>query len=235
MQDLNRLLSKAKYQARQSERAERLIRQKEADRLFDIQIKKHDLTVQYYNDYKVERGKAVTASLNPAFRKEAELFALASVIALQDICIKAYPGFTVRSFNIFAKFDWSLRRTRSRGGDRKGPHISMAMIRNTMLFPYTEYSHIDSDPEIGGINATTWQDRLLLVLAHEIAHVAARKLFKYEKRTSHGIKWQGIYRLLRVSYVNPRNGSLSTPARVIDQKKGKISLNSLLLRSKLAA
>lgn len=237
MQDLNTFLRKVKYQARQRKLDEAQIRREEADRLLDIRIKKQDEATQYYNEYKLARGAAVTASLDSSFRSEVELFALSSVIALQKLCIRAYPKqLTIHNFNVSSKFDWSLRRTRSKGGNYKGPHISIAMLRSIMILPFQEYSHIDSDPEIGGINASTWQDRLLVVLAHEVAHAAARKMWHYEKREAHGVKWQGVYRLLRCSYVNSRNGAFNSLKRVVKQKAyGKISLNELLLHSKLVA
>ena len=187
MQDLNKLLRKAKYQSRQKSLDESLIRQEEVDRLYDISLKKCDERTQYFNDYKLARGRSIAASLDSSFRSEVELFGLASVIDLQKLCIKAYPEqLTIYNFNISAKFDWSLRRTRSWGGcgeARLG--ISMAMISNTMLLPFLEYSCINNDPErvLNVARTTLEKSRQFYRLEELEAAVAAcdLKIAKYKR------------------------------------------------------
>lgn len=71
---------------------------------------------------------------------------------------------------------------------------------------HVEYSHIHSDPEIGGFISDEPTDHIRTTIAHELAHAIhwwTTENTAEKDTTSHGKLWQDIYRTLRVEWVNP--------------------------------
>ena len=108
-------------------------------------------------------------------------------------------------------FDWSARRTRSRGGMyRDGPGISIAMARTCasrydQLFVVKEYPAYESHPTIGSIYTYSILDSLRLTIAHEMAHALQYFSYRYHyrpKSAPHGPVFKEFYTLLREKFVN---------------------------------
>ena len=150
--------------------------------------------------------------------------------------------FNVPDFAVNARYDFSSRRTRSRGGIKRAPggkimgYVSIQMNRYWRRDPfeaveYTEYSQIARHPTIGSrrMTARLAQDA---TIAHELAH-AVEWYFQYgcglEKLKvagdfaggiqfrHHGRRWQYIYHVLREQFVN--NSSTFVETYVEPEKK----------------
>lgn len=133
-------------------------------------------------------------------------------------------------WDVVSYCDWSLRRTRSRGGRYsartrsfeaesarpRGARISLAMAHRVPTsgssdwssVRFKEYAHIAEDAEIGTFHGT-WEDCLRVLVLHEIAHgvqftcspSAAKKAgYEYTQQGAHFRLWQDIYRRLRVNF-----------------------------------
>jgi hypothetical protein len=98
---------------------------------------------------------------------------------------------------------------RSKAGSR-----SMKLCYRNMFWNDTywhEYGHINKDPVIGYTKINDYEDRILLLVAHELAHYIemtyTRCLPDYLRREvntlPHGKRWQGLYRIMRYNVVNP--------------------------------
>lgn len=112
------------------------------------------------------------------------------------------------------KFDWSSRRTRSRGGLYKvngiwQPGISIAMQHYTRssdnIYRWYEYKSFDDDSVIGGFYSDNLIHRFRGVVAHEMAHAIQYWHQWYNKTPRvkpHGDEFKIYYRLLREEFVN---------------------------------
>ena len=109
-----------------------------------------------------------------------------------------------------AKFDWSERRTRSRGGRYAwGYGISIAMHRATKYDPkgvhkVYEYRSYASDPIIGSIYIRNPLDGLRMIILHELAHTMQYyHYYKFGYRCKpHGKMFKKWYKMLRVNFLN---------------------------------
>jgi len=112
--------------------------------------------------------------------------------------------------------DWSPRRRASRGGIYRGgkypfcaPGINIAinhLIPTYGIYRAYEYKSFDADPVIGGFYSDNVEDRLIMVIAHEMAHAIQRWheyycQIPYSK--PHGVEFKKYYAILRQVYVNP--------------------------------
>ena len=74
---------------------------------------------------------------------------------------------------------------------------------------YIEYKSFAKDPVIGNIHCRTNFQRLLLVVAHEVAHHVQYKYcpnvprFKNTYKKGHGDCFKAVYRYLRADLINP--------------------------------
>lgn len=112
------------------------------------------------------------------------------------------------------KFDWSPRRTRSRGGlyQQKGvwvPGISIAMTRYTNtsedIYRWYEYKSFNEDPIIGGFYSNNRMHRVEAVIIHEMAHAIQFWHSYYNKLTTpkgHGDEFKKYYAILRNTFLN---------------------------------
>lgn len=72
-----------------------------------------------------------------------------------------------------------------------------------------EYAAYSEDPIIGARMVNSWQDHVLMVVAHEVSHHVQYAICKYISRfdktyeKAHGKCFQMIYRYLRRDFVNP--------------------------------
>jgi hypothetical protein len=109
-----------------------------------------------------------------------------------------------------AKFDWSERRTRSRGGRYPwGLGISIAMYHATKHDPQGvhkvyEYRSYTTDPIIGSIYIRDPLHGLRMIILHELAHTM--QYYHYRKFTyrckPHGKMFKQWYKMLRVNFLN---------------------------------
>lgn len=85
--------------------------------------------------------------------------------------------------------------------------IDMSGYRKGRTFCH-EYARIKNDPIIGECTFDTPEDALMLIVAHEVAHLIHYNYFTYTRwlrkgdNTPHGNNWQKIYRILRREVVN---------------------------------
>lgn len=85
--------------------------------------------------------------------------------------------------------------------------IDVSRFRKGDTFVH-EYARIKNDPIIGEGTFTTPENALMLIVAHEVAHLIHDNYFKYTRwlrngdNTPHGKNWQKIYRILRREVVN---------------------------------
>lgn len=121
-------------------------------------------------------------------------------------------------------------RTTSYGGlDGSGnPYISLVLRRYALVEPHTatmtEYASYRADPVIGSVKGS-WKKAIAALVAHELAHVvqvlcavSSRRcrslgIDPSEADAGHGDFWKGIYRDLRVNFVN--NGECETVAYTV--------------------
>jgi len=136
---------------------------------------------------------------------------------------------------LVAKLDWARNRTRSWGSLKRiagkyTPSMSISMRRQVAEGDegfVAEYKSFNRDPEIGGASVRNAEEAIMLVIAHELAHVV-QFCRDYAKRPElaglvsdqlppndrpHGYLFQLVYRAIRRGYVNPRLGGTAEPAR----------------------
>lgn len=101
--------------------------------------------------------------------------------------------------------------------------ISAWDVRNIIgtneCMEYEEYDHINEDAEIGKVAECNWKRYLACLIAHELAHtltlvdVIERRAIvgnffpdfvQLDTQDEHGLLWQGVYRIIRAEYVNPK-------------------------------
>jgi|SRR5210317_1123768 hypothetical protein len=123
--------------------------------------------------------------------------------------IRDYTDFSTFALTS-AKFDWSERRTRSRGGRYAwGLGISIGMHGATKYNPegvhkVYEYRSYTTDPIIGSIYIRVPLHGLRMIILHELAHTMQYYHYnKYNYRcTPHGKMFKKWYKMLRVDFLN---------------------------------
>lgn len=104
----------------------------------------------------------------------------------------------------------------SYGGSR-GVTIDLWSLRRGTS-QMSEYKAFAGDPVIGSMDCGDVENRLLCVVAHEVAHHVQRlwgprtRWLKAKHHKPHGEGFQDIYRILRSRLVNPRAESLGQAA-----------------------
>lgn len=165
-------------------------------------------------------GDDPTTPISLAARKEAEGVVRATVARLMEtIRGSGYAEHLPANWSPAVKLDWSMNRSRSRGGaGGKGLYedggLSLAMRRRvpadgvgTGPFEFTEYASIARRADIGTVKSDDWRDCLRALVAHELAHAVQRSIERTARkakvasdpalRKPHGLGWQRIYALLR--------------------------------------
>lgn len=159
------------------------------------------------------------------------------VIAAQKICQQMVAEFTdwarkhynlPEDFGIRVRFDWRLKRKRSRGGVYSGRFrsyeldgtermasggcIFLAMNRHVPVEPSTdkvlweEYASFADDPDIGNYECKDWEEKLRLLTIHECSHVVqhiatpSKNEYGREDRKGHRKWWKDIYRAARINF-----------------------------------
>lgn len=128
--------------------------------------------------------------------------------------IQTWPHKGCSSFKIEdIKFDFSKRRTRSKGGISNfygyyAPFIDIAMynyVQPTNVYRFYEYKSYDEDTVIGGFYSDNIEHRIKAVICHEMAH-AAQFWHKYynniQKVKPHGDEFRKYYAALRQVFLN---------------------------------
>jgi len=135
------------------------------------------------------------------FQKNFDDYAHLFVEDVEHTIKQKYPAFKIS----ITKFDWSPRRTRSKGGRySKGYGISIAMKRYLNWGKDThrvyEYASYDSDPVIGGFYTSNPLDSLKMVICHEMAHALQFYMFDcgYRVEEPHGVLFKTLYKDLRI-------------------------------------
>ena len=147
---------------------------------------------------------------------------------------------------LVAKLDWARNRTRSLGGLKRiggkcTPFMSIGMRRSVAESDkgfVAEYKSFNRDREIGGANVRNAEEAVMVVVAHELAHVI-QFCRDYAKRPElaglvsdqlpsndrpHGYLFQLVYRTIRRNYVNPRLGG------VVEQPRYEVSEPRMVAR-----
>jgi len=138
-------------------------------------------------------------------------------------------------FNTFAlasaKFDWSKRRTRSRGGMYAwGLGISIGMYGATKYDPegvhkVYEYRSYAADPIIGSIYIRDPIHGLRMIILHELAHTM--QYYHYKKHnyrcTPHGKMFKRWYKMLRVDFLND-----DLPNQIVAKNEYENQISSLV-------
>tara|TARA_R110002012_G_scaffold5531_2_gene25035 strand:+ start:6560 stop:7075 length:516 start_codon:yes stop_codon:yes gene_type:complete len=98
-------------------------------------------------------------------------------------------------------------RSQSSYGGKNYMCIDVGQYRKGRTFQH-EYARIKNDPIIGEGTFATPEDALMLIVAHEVAHLIHYNYFIHTRwlrdgdNTPHGKGWQKIYRILRREIVN---------------------------------
>lgn len=128
--------------------------------------------------------------------------------------IQTWPDKGCSSFKLGeSKFDFSKRRTTSKGGLSKldgiwVPFINIAMHNYTQpchIYRFYEYKSYDEDKVIGGFYSNNIEHRIAAVICHEMAHAIQfwRKFYcNLQNVKPHGDDFKKYYAALRQVYVN---------------------------------
>ena len=98
-------------------------------------------------------------------------------------------------------------RGQSSYGGKNYMCIDVGQYRKGNTFQH-EYARIKNDPVIGECAFESPEEALMLIVAHEVAHLIHYNYFIYTRwlregdNTPHGKNWQKIYRILRRELVN---------------------------------
>lgn len=93
-------------------------------------------------------------------------------------------------------------------GGQRGITIDLWSLRNSKTF-MSEYASIAKDSAIGSMECGTLENRLMCVVAHEVAHHVQQlygphtRWLRAQYRKPHGTGWRALYRILRSRIVNP--------------------------------
>jgi hypothetical protein len=128
--------------------------------------------------------------------------------------IQTWPHKGCSSFHMGeAKFDFSKRRTTSKGGLVKfdgvwTPFINIAMYNYTQpinVYRFYEYKSYDDDKVIGGFYSNNNEHRITALICHEMAH-AIQFWHKYYNNIQnvkpHGDEFKKYYAALRQVFLN---------------------------------
>lgn len=128
--------------------------------------------------------------------------------------IQTWPDKGCSSFQMGeSKFDFSSRRTTSKGGVSKidgvwVPFINIAMhsyVYPTNVYRFYEYKSYDEDKVIGGFYSDNMEHRVTAVICHEMAHAIQfwRKFYcNLQTIKPHGDDFKKYYAILRQVYLN---------------------------------
>lgn len=167
----------------------------------------------------------------PAEVEAAEAIVNGIVEQMVDFMIHEKKWPLPDNYHVVVRFDWSRHRNRSRGGrysgrfrsyesgEKKdggagislamGAHVPFAQENRIQGMPvmFSEYKHIQNDPEIGSFMGK-WEDCLRVLVIHEVAHAIQfntawsqdkELTAKYPSSTrgAHLKLWQDLYRIGR--------------------------------------
>ena len=98
-----------------------------------------------------------------------------------------------------------------RGRSTGGQHGITINIGSGHFFykSFNEYAAFNADPVIGKVAVSSYDDTLLVIVAHEISHyvqyryLPSVKRYKGKWQKPHGYAFQSVYRYLRRDLVNP--------------------------------
>jgi hypothetical protein len=102
-------------------------------------------------------------------------------------------------------------------GGAKGITIDLWSLRRGTS-QMSEYKAFAGDPVIGSMDCGDVENRLLCVVAHEVAHHVQHhwgprtRWLKTKYRKAHGEGWRDLYRILRSRLVNPRATAMQEAA-----------------------
>lgn len=128
--------------------------------------------------------------------------------------IQTWPHKGCSSFQIGeTKFDFSKRRTTSKGGIARLdgiwiPFINIAMhnyTQPTNVYRFYEYKSYDEDKVIGGFYSDNIEHRIIAVICHEMAHAIQywRKYYcDLQNVKPHGEEFKTYYAALRQVFLN---------------------------------